>query len=101
MTDFRTIVEIKESNYKIDYSNKIMFLGSCFAENVGNVLTENKFNIQVNPYGIIYNPLSVANCLDSIIKNTQFTEDDLVFNAGSSSLSITSASTIVIGKVLQ
>jgi len=82
MADFRTIVEVKESNYKIDYSNKIMFLGSCFAENVGNVLTDNKFNTQVNPYGIIYNPLSVANSLDSIIKNTQFTEDDLVFNAG-------------------
>lgn len=82
MTEFRTIIDIKESKTKLDHSNKIMLIGSCFAENIGNILIENKFNVQVNPYGILYNPLSVASCLKSIIENREFTEDDLIYHSG-------------------
>jgi hypothetical protein len=78
MDIFRTKLEIKEAKTKIDYSKKIMFLGSCFAENVGNIFIANKFNTLVNPFGIIYNPISVANSLNSIIDEKEFTQDDLI-----------------------
>ncbi len=80
MSFFRTVVEIEENNCKIGYGNKILFIGSCFAENIGNKLLQSKFNSLINPFGIVYNPVSVANTMLSIIDNKRFTEDDLVYN---------------------
>jgi len=80
MSEFRTIVEVKECETKISHHSGIMFLGSCFAENIGDRLVENRFHIEINPFGIIYNPLSIANSLDILIENKKFTENDLFFN---------------------
>ncbi len=80
MSFFRTVVEIEENNCKIGYGNKILFIGSCFAENIGNKLQQSKFNSLINPFGIVYNPVSVANTILSILDNKRFTEDDLVYN---------------------
>jgi hypothetical protein len=55
-------------------------LGSCFVENIGNLLTQNKYNTSVNPFGVIYNPISVGNSLQILIDNKQFTEEDLNFS---------------------
>lgn len=79
MDQFRTIVEIPESDFKITYHSKILMLGSCFVENVGNLLVQNKFNTTVNPFGVIYNPISVGNSIQLLIDNKEFTEDDLNF----------------------
>lgn len=80
MPEFRTIVDIEESRRKIGYEDNILFIGSCFAENIGNKLQENKFNTLINPFGIIYNPVSVANTILSILDKKKFTEEDLIFN---------------------
>lgn len=77
--NFRTIIELEEKKNKIDYSNRIMFLGSCFAENIGEIFNINKFKVSVNPYGIVYNPISVANVLKSIISKESFRDDDFIF----------------------
>ena len=46
--------------FQFDYADRITLMGSCFAESIGSLLTENKFTTDVNPFGILYNPASVA-----------------------------------------
>ena len=63
MVTFRTIVKTLEFEPKIIYQNKIMFIGSCFTENIGNYFTELLFEADVNPFGVLYNPISIKNSL--------------------------------------
>ena len=74
---FRTEVEIEPSKYKINHKTPVMFLGSCFADNIGVMLTEKKFPVYVNPFGVIYNPMSVKQSLDIIINRKKFQKQDL------------------------
>lgn len=55
-----------------------MFLGSCFTENIGNRMAELKYNTDINPFGILYNPVSVANGLRILLDKKVFTSEDLV-----------------------
>ena len=66
---FRTAIQPGESNVKINLSDKILCIGSCFADMVGHKLEEHKFDVHVNPYGIIFNPDSIFNLLDYSIDN--------------------------------
>lgn len=75
--NFRTQVELPERQTEIRHSEQIMLFGSCFAENVGNLLLENKFRCDVNPFGILYNPLSIAEALAQLIEGKVYTESDL------------------------
>jgi hypothetical protein len=82
--EFRTELKIPESNFKINHQTKLMAIGSCFVENIGNRLKEYKFNINFNPYGIIFNPHSIAKILSNTINdelnfNTQFVEQNNFF----------------------
>jgi hypothetical protein len=61
-----TKVNIQSSRKKIGYQDKILLLGSCFADNVGEKFGEHYFQTTVNPYGTLYNPASIANSLLSI-----------------------------------
>jgi len=56
---FRTEVEVEPSKYMINHKTPVMFLGSCFADNIGAMLVEKKFPVCVNPFGVIYNPMSI------------------------------------------
>jgi len=76
---FRTVIKSEPFNFTVSYRSNMMFTGSCFTEHIGNQLKELKFNVNINPFGIIYNPISVAESLNFIIDNKQFNEDDLVF----------------------
>ena len=74
-----TPVELPKRIPSIDYSNKIIIMGSCFAENIGKQLKEKQFKVDINPFGILYNPLSVANALKQILTNKLYSEEDLFF----------------------
>lgn len=78
--DFRTQVHIPDKNYRIDHSTRMMLFGSCFSENIGSKLKNNKFNVEVNPFGILYNPLSVSNSIRRLLRKTGFTETDILYN---------------------
>lgn len=70
--NFRTQVELPKRETEIRHSDRIMLFGSCFAENIGNLLLANKFRCDVNPFGILYNPYihsgsSLANSIPSNI----------------------------------
>ena len=80
--NFRTQVELPERETEIRHSERIMLFGSCFAENIGNLLKENKFRCDVNPFGVLYNPLSIANALNQILEGKEYREEDLFFSGG-------------------
>ena len=75
---FRTEVEIPKYKDKISYSKKIMFVGSCFTENVGKEFEKNFFDVDINPFGVIYNPESVLNSLE-ILTNRRFLSEENLF----------------------
>lgn len=79
--NFRTQVELPKNETEIRHSERIMLWGSCFAENIGNRLLENKFRCQVNPFGILYNPLSIAEALKQVMEGRIYQKTDL-FTAG-------------------
>lgn len=61
---FRTTIDIKPLDMKIDHTRPILSLGSCFASNVAERLMRAKFNIVSSPTGILFNPESIAATLD-------------------------------------
>ncbi|MEG2164205.1 MAG: GSCFA domain-containing protein [Bacteroidales bacterium] len=75
--DFRTHVAVKEFNIRISHSDTIMLLGSCFADEIGTRFIENKFNASVNPFGVLYNPLSIAVALKRLISGEAYSEQEL------------------------
>lgn len=77
MDNFRTIVDTPKYKWKLDHQNKVVLVGSCFSENIGERLEQFKFDIDINPTGIVYNPISVMNSLKLIMEQHTFTEDDL------------------------
>ena len=80
--NFRTIINVDPSSLKIAYSDRVMFLGSCFASYMGKQLQQCKMPVMINPSGTVYNPVSVLNTLENLISGKLFTEDDLFNNEG-------------------
>jgi GSCFA family len=72
-----TPISLPESGKKIRYSDKSFFLGSCFADNIGEKLQYLRFNVSVNPFGVYFNPISIANLLDIIIKNKEYPIEEI------------------------
>jgi hypothetical protein len=77
MTSFRTEIFVDKPPVLIQYSDVISMIGSCFAENIGRKFTSGRFNVMVNPHGIIYNPASIRNTIMQITHNKQITESYL------------------------
>ncbi|SFK33250.1 GSCFA family protein [Porphyromonadaceae bacterium KH3CP3RA] len=80
--NFRTIIDIPVSDIRIDHSTRMMLFGSCFSENIGRKLLQYKFQVDVNPFGILYNPFSVSAAMRRLLSAIPFSETDLVFNNG-------------------
>jgi hypothetical protein len=82
MLQFRTEISLKKSSFLIDYQSASFFIGSCFSDNIGKILYDLKFPALLNPFGVLYNPVSVSDALTSIVENKKFTEKDLNFASG-------------------
>jgi hypothetical protein len=76
---FRTEIQKQKVERCISHKNSIMLIGSCFAENIGEKLAEYKFKTEINPFGILFNPMSVAHGLDLLSGSYLFKETDLHF----------------------
>lgn len=77
--NFTTKIPIAKSNAPIDYSSKIVSIGSCFADNIGEKFDFFKFQTNSNPFGIIFNPVSIEKIIDRAVNLIYFTEADLFF----------------------
>lgn len=78
--EFRTKVDISGKVHPVSHQDIILLMGSCFAESIGKLLVEYKFNCIINPFGILYNPFSIAEALHQIISRKEYIEDDLFFH---------------------
>ena len=74
---FQTKIEIPGTGFKISYQDKILTLGSCFAENIGQKMTNVFFETDINPFGVLYNPVSVKNSIELLLQNSIFTSEDI------------------------
>lgn len=74
---FTTKISIPRSAHQIDYNSKILSLGSCFAENIGDKLDYFKFQNTTNPFGILFHPLAIEKLVDFAILQKKFTPEEL------------------------
>jgi len=70
----------KQFNSFIDYQSNILLLGSCFSKNIGDKFQYFKFQTTVNPFGIIFNPVSLAKIVERSLKQDYYTEKDIFFH---------------------
>ncbi|WP_298772057.1 GSCFA domain-containing protein [uncultured Fibrobacter sp.] len=75
--DFFTKVDIPASGFKIDYTSRIAFFGSCFADNISAQFASRKFNVLTNPFGTVYNPLSIAQMVKNIADGKVYGDADV------------------------
>jgi hypothetical protein len=79
MREFRTIIDIPKSESKIHHNQGIMLMGSCFSGSIGQKLAGYKFPVNINPFGVLYNPASISKSLQILMGNKAFTDGDLHF----------------------
>ena len=75
---FRTEIEINKLRTSIEHSNNVLTIGSCFAENIAEYFRSTRFNILGNPFGVLYNPISIYNSLKFAVDEKEISELDLV-----------------------
>ena len=81
--DFTTKVEWTDKNVKrIRYSGEIMLLGSCFTDHMGNLLQVHKFRCDLNPFGVLYNPLSIVEAIRELLQQKVYALSDLFEGCG-------------------
>lgn len=67
---FRTEVNIDKPTFSIRPLERMLFVGSCFADNIGRRFLEDKFRAVVNPYGVMYNPVSVLHTVKRFVEDS-------------------------------
>lgn len=80
--NFRTKIPLKPSANKIDYNSKVVLLGSCFAENIGEKLDYFKFQTLQNPFGILFHPLAIERLIENAVRKKQYSDEDVFSNNG-------------------
>lgn len=80
--EFRKIIDIPKLQLEITHQTELFLMGSCFIENIGKYLVENKFKVCLNPFGVSYNPLSIADLIERLLDGTLFTDADIFYDKG-------------------
>jgi len=75
----QTNISLTPQKNQIDYNSKVLLLGSCFVENIGEKLEFYKFQNLQNPFGILFQPTAIENLVSRAIKEKPFTDDDIFF----------------------
>ena len=79
---FRTEVQIPDYSWKISYKSSVIFMGSCFTENIGQKMADLKYQVDINPFGILYNPVSVASGIRFLLQAKTFQPNNLIEHQG-------------------
>lgn len=85
---FRTIANIANPVFKLRPCERVLFVGSCFADSIGKRFKEEKFRTKVNPFGVMYNPVSI---LHTVRKLSNQAFDIVVFTLGTNHVYIEKA----------
>jgi hypothetical protein len=70
--NFRTEITINEPFGRIDHTDKVWTIGSCFSDSIGDKLLAEGFSVEVNPLGTLYNPLSILNSVSNLVRNRRY-----------------------------
>lgn len=82
MLKFRTKIDIPSPDFQINYQYPILSVGSCFADKIGKQLQNMHYQVVLNPFGVLYNPISIRNSVALLLNEYSFVEEDLFFNNG-------------------
>ncbi len=82
MQSFRTVFPPFRSSVSVAHTDPVLCVGSCFAEQMGGRLERLKFPILVNPFGIVFNPVSIAGSLERLLSGEPYQAADLFENQG-------------------
>lgn len=82
MPTLYTEVKVPKSQTVISYQSRLMFVGSCFADNIGSMFANAKFNSLANPFGTLYNPLSINILFDYLTSDKTISAEDFFQNNG-------------------
>ena len=74
---FRTEIEVTPLAEGLEYGAKIFALGSCFAESISERLARAKFSVATNPFGVLFNPFSIANAIERLDNSRTFAVCDI------------------------
>lgn len=74
---FRTEIESIKAGFELGHADKMVLLGSCFTDEVGSRLAADGFDVCANPFGALYNPMSICRCIDRILSGEAYSEADL------------------------
>jgi hypothetical protein len=75
----QTKIPIESETPKIDYDSKIVLVGSCFVESIGDKLDYLKFQTLQNPFGILFHPIAIERIIERALESDFFTESDIFF----------------------
>ena len=75
----QTKIPIESETPKIDYDSKILLLGSCFVESIGDKLDYVKLQTLHNPFGILFHPIVIERIIERALESDYFTESDIFF----------------------
>lgn len=82
MPTFRTVLPVKQTPISFNYQSNTLCIGSCFAENIGQLLIDSKFPCLLNPFGILYNPISIQQGLEMLLNEETYSRNTLFSNFG-------------------
>ncbi|OUS03148.1 GSCFA domain-containing protein [Flavobacteriales bacterium 33_180_T64] len=79
--NLQTKIPLQPQQYnQIDYTSKVLLLGSCFSEHIGEKFTYFKFQNLLNPFGILFHPLAIETLIINAINEKTYTKDDVFFH---------------------
>ena len=73
-----TEIKIQPIEQRIVYGDKLLFLGSCFADEIGNICKGLGFDALVNPFGVLFNPASICQSVERLESGKNFTKNDVI-----------------------
>ena len=82
MKDFRTEINPEHPGWYLSHTDQTLMIGSCFAEHIGARLIEQSFNLDLNPFGVLFNPVSIAGGIQRLITGDAYQIEDLFVHQG-------------------
>lgn len=77
MFQFRTIIPLTPASWKIGYPISIFLIGSCFTQSIGTRLREKKIEVAMNPFGVVFNPISLAQQIEHLLEKESYVAEEL------------------------
>ncbi len=75
--NFRTNIQLQKERNQIDYTSRLLLIGSCFSENISKKLNYFKIDTYSNPFGILFNPKAIEKLITNAINTTRYAEKDI------------------------